>query len=333
MMNYQEQYKAWKMSGIGQKPIWMIIDENNNIINKNPTKDELKLLTTLPKEKYKRNIRQNICKNKEYLLRRMIHFYEENNRVPNAVDFTHNSNYHSYSTYIRIFGGWNNAIKEAGLWKKRYNPTHTCYRCGRSFDEVLGHPTREKDNDGKFIGWDCANCWEKYDPNSNTNIIKPKADCRNNNLDPNSNAGIGYITTVLVKKFLGIEDCFDKTDNFNYRGYDMIEHKYWGKIDVKGSSLLHRNYNSNTLWHSFHTVKNNKPNFFFCIGYDKNRKHVIVVYIIPNNEEVKAVQAIGVPLTEYSKWHEFRVSEEEIKKWDDIFHTMKLDNCTILRQK
>lgn len=34
--------KAWKMPGIGQKPRWVIVDENDKIINKNPSKEELK---------------------------------------------------------------------------------------------------------------------------------------------------------------------------------------------------------------------------------------------------------------------------------------------------
>lgn len=36
-------YKAWRMPGNGEKPRWMLVDENEKIINKNPTKDQLKL--------------------------------------------------------------------------------------------------------------------------------------------------------------------------------------------------------------------------------------------------------------------------------------------------
>ncbi len=35
-------YKAWKIPGIGEKPRWVIADENGKTINRNPTKDELK---------------------------------------------------------------------------------------------------------------------------------------------------------------------------------------------------------------------------------------------------------------------------------------------------
>lgn len=35
-------YKAWKIPGIGKKPMWVIVDEAGKTVNNNPTKDELK---------------------------------------------------------------------------------------------------------------------------------------------------------------------------------------------------------------------------------------------------------------------------------------------------
>jgi len=157
---------------------------------------------------------------------------------------------------------------------------------------------------------------------------KKYADCRNGNLDPNSSSGKGYTTEVLVAKFLGIWTCFDLTDIFNYPKYDMLEHKDWGIIDVKGSSLLL--YNNSLRW-LFCTCRNTKPDFFFCIGYDKNMKRVINVYIIPNEEYVSKLMSISIPYNSTSKWDNFKESEEEVKKWDDLFHTMKLENCPVLR--
>lgn len=223
-------------------------------------------------------------------------------------------------------------LKSVKKWVFKHNSTETCYRCGISFDEVPGHPKREKDKDGKWLGiWDCSNCWEKYDFNSEYNKRKLEADCRNNNLDSNSAPGIGYIVAVLVKKFLGIEDdCFDMTGNFNYPEYDMIEHEDWGLIDVKGSSLLTE---YGYLYYKFHTNKNKKADFFFCIGYDKDRKHVIEVFIIPNNEDISKLNNISIPYNGNSKYNIFKESEEEVNKWDDLFHTLKLDNCPVLRNK
>lgn len=155
-------------------------------------------------------------------------------------------------------------------------------------------------------------------------------DCRNNNLDSNSNQGIGYITGVLVKKFLGIEDCFDITGNFCYPGYDMFEHKDWGLIDAKGSSLK---TNKDKLCHGFSTNKNEKADHFFCIGFDIDRKHVIEVFIVPNDDDISKLDGINISYKRYSKYNRYKESEEEVKKWDDLFHTLKLDSCPVLRHR
>lgn len=259
--NDKNVYKIFKISGVGEKPRWVIVGEDGFIINKSPTKEEL---------------------------------------------------------------------KSAKKWDFKYNSTETCYRCGERFDKVPGNPYREKDKDGKWLGiWVCKNCWEKYSSNSFSNKQKLEADCRNGHLDSNSNTGIGYITAILVKKFLNIEDCFDITDNFNYPKYDMIEHEDWGLVDAKGSSLITIN---DYLYHSFSIHKNKKADFFFCIGFDKDRKHVISVFIIPNEKNVGKLNDIVVPYDRNSKWNIFKESEEEVKKWDDLFHMLKLDNCPVLRK-
>lgn len=157
---------------------------------------------------------------------------------------------------------------------------------------------------------------------------KKRTDCRNNNLDPDSAAGKGYISEVLVSKFLGIKSCFDLTGNFNYPKYDMLEHEDWGLINVKGSKLL---VNGCSLCHQFSTNKNRKPDFFFCIGYNKNRKHVMSVYIIPNEDYVNKLTRLYIPYNRKSKWDVFKESEEEVNMWDNIFHGMKLENCPVLR--
>lgn len=230
----------------------------------------------------------------------------------------------------------NNPTKEelnsAKKWTFKHNSTDTCYRCGRCFDNATGNPIREKDKDDKWIGiWDCHNCWNKYSSNGSNYIIKSERDCRNNNLDPNSEVGFGYITTTLVKKFLKIEDCFDITGNFCYPEYDMIEHEDLGLIDAKGSSLIIIN---GKLCHSFGIQKNKKADFFFCIGFDKDRKHVLAVFIIPNDNDISNKGTITIYYNGIrgSKYNIFKQSEEEVKKWDDTFHTMKLDNCPVLRK-
>lgn len=152
------------------------------------------------------------------------------------------------------------------------------------------------------------------------------ADCRNKNLDPDSAAGKGYITEVLVAKFLGINTCFDITGNFNHKAFDMYEDKNWGIIDAKGSILYNRR--DNCYFHYFNTEKNDIPDFFFCVGYDEDMTHVDRTYIIPNEEYINKLYGIYILRDGYSKYHIFRENE---KPWDDLFHTLKLDNCPVLR--
>lgn len=155
------------------------------------------------------------------------------------------------------------------------------------------------------------------------------ADCRNKNLDPDSTSGKGYITEALVAKFLGVKTCFDITGNFNHGAFDMYEDEDWGIINVKGSSL--HCYDGYLMWH-FNICKNIAPDFFFCIGYDKDMKNVESVHIIPNEDYVCKLAHVNVPKDRRSKWNAFKESEEEVKKWNELFHTLKLDSCTVLRK-
>jgi hypothetical protein len=202
--------------------------------------------------------------------------------------------------------------------------SHKTYISSGGYECWYKHKCQKTD----CTGYLCSNCYQKYDSNSSHNKEKSKKDCRNNNLDPNSTQGIGYITATLVKKFLGIEDCFDITGNFNYPEYDMIEHENWGLVNAKGSSLITQD---GYLYHRFGIKKNKKADFFFCIGYDKDRKHVLTVFIIPNDEYISELDTIAISYNRYSKYNIFKESEDEIKKWDGLFHTMKLDNCPVLR--
>lgn len=197
----------------------------------------------------------------------------------------------------------------------------------------------------------CTGC---YKGNRNISIDSfgknYSADCRTRNLDPYSTSGIGYITETLVSKFLKIPTCFQITDNFHYPGYDLLEHEDWGLINVKGSKLYIRTIRADEqpFW-SFGIKRNTIPDFFFCIGYDvysfnqiRNRLSYIQpqpqlschlinvesVHIIPNEEYVSRLMNIYIPEFGYSK---FGIFKEDPDPWNDLFHTLKFDNCPVLR--
>ena len=108
--NDMTKYKKHAPVG-GKKPIWIIV-ENGNVINKNPTKEELRELDNEPPKTI-------LYTDREYIKERIRHFYTENGRVPTCEDFNNNPKYPSRNTYQRVFGSWFNALKEVELYDKR----------------------------------------------------------------------------------------------------------------------------------------------------------------------------------------------------------------------
>lgn len=98
---------------IDGKPRKIIVDRTGRIVNRDPSKEELKDLEKEPRKA------QDTRKYKKYtdeeLLDYLKLFYEENNRIPTVRDFLYNSEYPSFATYQIRFGGWNQALKMVGL--------------------------------------------------------------------------------------------------------------------------------------------------------------------------------------------------------------------------
>lgn len=169
---------------------------------------------------------------------------------------------------------------------------------------------------------------------------KSRQKCRNKDLDPDSAKGFGYMTEVLIAKFLGIETCFDiyrqysakaeycSTGNFNHRAFDMYHHEDFGRIDAKASKLFH---DKNCYYLEFHTKKNKIPDFFFCIGYNESRTEIICVYIIPNENIMSHTIRINKNWNRHKDpyyWY-----KQDPKPWNDLFHTLKLEDCPVLKTR
>ena len=299
---------------------WVVVDQERFI--RNPTKEDLK------ETKLKYYSKTNMC-----------HICREKNTMTDSSIIHPGNAYREIDGWIckhhyNMFRQYRQYIKPSII----YNKTNICDICSEKnmiTDNSVLHPGsayREKDKNGRPTGkWMCQYCYEQNSPNSDLNKRKANADCRNKNLDPNSNQGIGYITCTLVKKYLGVEDCFDITGNFNYPGYDLIETEKYGSVDTKGSTLIDLSKVGHFV-HVFATCKNEKPDTFFCIGYDKDRKNVIVVYIIPNDEDIKKITGIHIHINGRSKYHKFRENKDEIEKWNNIYHTLHIDNCPVLKK-
>lgn len=157
--------------------------------------------------------------------------------------------------------------------------------------------------------------------------IKSRQKCRNKNLDPDSPQGFGYMTEVLIAKFLGIKTCFDMTGNFHYRDFDIYQHEDFGRIDAKGSKLFH---DKSYYYWRFSIKKNRIADFFFCIGYNDTRTDVISVYTIPNDN-------ITGDIYINKNWDQdkdpYYWYKQDPKPWNDLFHTLKLEDCPVLKTR
>ena len=176
---------------------------------------------------------------------------------------------------------------------------------------------------------------------------KSRRKCRNKDLDPDSTQGFGYMTEVLTAKFLGIETCFDiyrqyqttatccpakaeycSTGNFNHRAFDMYHHEDFGRINAKVSRPFN---DKNCYYWVFHTKKNKAPDFFFCIGYNYTRTEILCVYIVPNENIISSTIRINKNWSQHKDpyyWY-----KQDPKPWNDIFHTLKLEDCPVLKTR
>lgn len=97
------------------KPRKVIVDVCGNIINSNPTDVELKQTKRYPDTESSEISKLREEEKKIYLLELLKCFYYKEGRIPETRDFNRNPNYPSYMVYYKVFGNWNNAVREAGL--------------------------------------------------------------------------------------------------------------------------------------------------------------------------------------------------------------------------
>lgn len=133
-MAENKKYKARKIPGIGERPIWMIVDDNGDIISRNVNREELKGLEIFPGKNRRSSHILEISENE--ILDIMKQFYKEKGRVPTARDFGNDHKYPSIYSIVKVCGSWNNALEMAGLWDKRKKRQPTLYT-GEELLEIL----------------------------------------------------------------------------------------------------------------------------------------------------------------------------------------------------
>lgn len=127
---------------IGGEPILIVADRAGNIVNRNPSKDELKGLKGVPREYYKiKRKRQSYTI--EELLNELRRFEKEHRRSPTEEDFRNNPEYPYFTTYVKIFGSWFNSLKLAELNIDIMGPQSNTYRGRQAEIEVIDHFKRQ----------------------------------------------------------------------------------------------------------------------------------------------------------------------------------------------
>lgn len=150
----------------------------------------------------------------------------------------------------------------------------------------------------------CAKCRLKIAatlPNSQRNVMKSIADYRIGNVKKDSDYGISMMSQAIVAKVLRIEDLTIKTNDFKY--HIDAESICYGKIDVKSSTLQQYGI------YDFANRMKIDCDTYICLGYDKPRRNIDDVYIIPNEDWICNLKHIGIPKnpSRSSKYDRFEI--------------------------
>lgn len=99
---------------VNGKSRWVIVNEIGEIINRIPTKEELKV-EKFPQKDGRSKSRPYSHYTKKELSNHLKRFVEENGRVPVEHDFVNNPGYPSFIPYIECFGSWRKALESVRL--------------------------------------------------------------------------------------------------------------------------------------------------------------------------------------------------------------------------
>ena len=252
----------------------------------------------------------------EELISELHRFHRENNRVPKASEMTRKNGYPSLQAYITHFKTFNNALIRARLKPNRIHHvgtldgTEICSYCAKRADEI---PV--------FRNW-------YYDEKGNRFCDKHgrNQDYIKGNLDINSTTGLGRAGEILIVKTLKIGDEHDcNRISCGYK-FDLYHNKY-KKINVK-TSLFNYEYNNWTFGFNAKKVANT----YICIGLSSDRSIVEHVWVVPNEGYIRNLSGLKIYNT-FDSLYNRKHWEVDAKPYNDIWQTMKLDNCKIMINK
>lgn len=165
-------------------------------------------------------------------------------------------------------------------------------------------------------------CFNTKDPRSHQNLQKLMTKSRNKQLGKDTNRGKGFIGEQIFCKVRSVENCNLKLDNFNSK-VDVVDKEY-GRVQIKTSSLLLREkvWSVTKIGNFFDTL------VIICMSNDFT--NVERVYIIPKRYVGNRSAITIYKNPSRSAWYEnFKMDDGP---YNVAFHSMKLDNCPVLRK-
>jgi hypothetical protein len=308
-----DYYKAWKISGIGEKPIWVIVDKNGKTINWNPNKDELKGINKFPEKDGRGRPRPHAKYTGSELLDKLTRFENKNGRIPTTEDFRNNHEYPSYTVYRKMFGSWNKALEKAfGTKRNKYErgqyADEELLNELRRFEKEHGRPPTEEDfrNNPKYRGYPNPSTYIRHFGSWFNALIK--AELNIDLMGPQCSSFRGRQAEIAILYHL--ENRPIDLSGKNWKSYCNAVDQNDGPYDVKSSQLYKNTH------YLFHTENEDKDDdneairwyYFVALNDDNTIKYV---WKVPGEMVENDAFIIGI-----NSWSRREFTIENMKEYD-----------------
>ena len=260
---------------------------------------------------------------KEFLISELQRFELENNRNPKVINMQIKFGYPSGRVYQNQFDSWNNALIEAGLEVNQYQHIgtlkgdETCDNCRKLKPESQNWNYK---NDTRL----CYSCYMNRD-------------YKNGKLDADSPTGFAFLSQRVVAETLGLDLKYDCNCSIGFNApddlYDANKYKY---INVKTAIL-----NKVNSW-KFGLIQKYNPDTYIMLGFSVDKSDILHVWITEPEDDLtfdeknfKYKQSISITngifsgrrsgLKRAEPW------EVDVEPYNNVYHSMSLENCSVLR--
>ena len=263
--------------------------------------------------------------NRNYLINEIQRFYDENSRVPVKRNMCVGDGYPHFSNFYKEFGSWNNAVEAAGFrGKNKINGNKICVVCGTR------ETTQWNNSDSGILCKSCSNK-QYYEQNG-----RKEKDYMNGLLDIDSTVGFGFLGQRIVARKLGLELKYDCNCSVNWHhSFDLLQldNEKYGKIEVKVAAIRIDDYS--LLW-QFDLGDSSECDTYVALGFTKSKSDVEKVWVIPSDRNIvidrSMLNIVHKPKRIGTVAREIKKYEVDPKSYNDAYHSMNLDNCSVLKK-